>query len=317
MIRKIQYILVLFFCFQFVQSVAQTDICMTSHWYNRMGYNPAFIARTDYAYIFSNYRDQWVGVDGAPRVYTVQVSEYIHSLHSAVGLSFINDKVGATQALNPMFNYAFQIVGKKEWSLSMGLAGGVFSRTVNGNLFEADVINDPSINYNTQEELKPDANAGIEFQNSSFIFGVSSTHLFSLNKPGETFLNSNHRYGYAIYKNNNIDAFYYKLGIMVVNRYNLTMVEGNAFIRFKHGTGLKSGPREIFDIGLSYRSSRQLTSMLGILLRPDLRVGYAYDHSFIKGYYTNSTHEFFIEYRIPNKLASTKPRCGKEIHWYH
>jgi len=289
---------------------------MTTHWYNRAGYNPAFIARTDYAYLFSNVRDQWVGVDGAPRVFNVQVSEYFHSLHSAVGLSFVSDKIGATQALNPMFTYAYRISGERDWSLSMGLSGGVFSRTVDGSLFEADVINDPSINYNSEEVLRPDANAGLEFQNNSFIVGLSSTHLFSVNKENNTFLNTNHRYGYVIYKNNNLETFYYKIGLQVVNRYNLTVLEGNAFLRFKHSTGLMNGPREIFDIGMSYRSSRQLIFLLGVLVTPDLRLGYAYDHSFISGYYPNGTHEIMLEYRIPNKIASTRPRCGKEIHWY-
>lgn len=296
---------------------AQADICMTTHWYNRGGYNPAFIARTDYAYLFSNIRNQWVGIDGAPKVYNVQFSEYIHSLKSAVGVSFVSDKIGSTQSINPMIIYAFRITGERNWSLAMGLSGGIFNRTINGNDFEADDVIDPAINYGVEEVNSPDANAGIEFQNSTFIFGLSSTHLFSLGKESTSYLNTNHRYGYLIYKNNNLEAFYYKLGLQVVNRYNLTFVEGNAFLRFKHSTGLMNGPREIFDLGMSVRSTRQITFLIGVLITPDLRVGYDYDHSFISGYNPNGTHELFIEYRIPNNFASTKPRCGKEIHWYN
>jgi type IX secretion system PorP/SprF family membrane protein len=300
--------------------LGQADICMTTHWYNRSGYNPAFIARTDYAYLFANYRNQWVGVDGAPQVINVQLSEYFNSLKSAVGFSLIDDKIGVTQVINPMLSYAFRITGEKYWSLAMGLSCGIFKRSIDGTRFEADAdgtTTDNSINYTVQNTQEPDANAGVEFQNSTFIVGLSSTHLFSIGKPTDSFLNSNHRYGYVIYKNNKLEAFYYKIGLLVINRLNLTVLEGNAFIRFKHSTGLMNGPREIFDLGVSVRSSRQMTFLIGMLLTPDLRLGYSYDHSFISGYNRNSTHEIFLEYRIPNKLASTKPHCGKEIHWYH
>lgn len=295
---------------------AQADISMATHWYNRAGYNPAFIARTDYAYIFSNIRQQWIGVEGAPQVLNVQVSEYIHSLRSAFGLSFVSDKIGVTQALNPMLTYAFRIGNDRNWSLAMGLSGGVFYRSIDGSRFEAEVINDPSINYDTEKSIIPDANAGIEFQNTSFIIGLSSTHLFSIGKSDDSYLNTNHRYGYVIYKNNNAEAFYYKVGLQVVNRYNLTVLEGNVFFRLKHSTGLQKGPREILDFGMTFRSSRQMSFLLGILITPNLRIGYAYDHSFIKGYSRNGTHEIMLEYRILNKAASTRFQCGIAKPWY-
>lgn len=289
---------------------------MSTHWYNRSGYNPAFIARTEYFYLFSNARQQWLGVDGAPRVINIQASEYIHKLRSAFGVSFVSDNIGVTQAFNPMLTYAFRIENEKDWSLSMGLSGGVFYRTINGSLFEAENINDPSVNYNTEKVIRPDANAGIEFQTSQFILGLSSTHLFSMNDKEDSFLNSNHRYGYLIYKNNNSEQFFYKLGVQVVNRSNLTVIEGNVLIRLKHSTGLMQGPREIFDLGMTIRSSRQMSFLLGILLRPDVRLGYAYDYSFIKGYSQNGSHEIMLEYRLPNNAASARYQCGIARPWY-
>jgi type IX secretion system PorP/SprF family membrane protein len=289
---------------------------MATHWYNRAGYNPAFIARTDYAYIFSNVRQQWIGVEGAPQVFNVQVSEYIHNLRSAFGLSFVSDKIGVTQALNPMLTYAYRIGNDRNWSLAMGLSGGVFYRSIDGSRFEAEVINDPSINYDTEKIILPDANAGVEFQNTSFIIGLSSTHLFSIGKSADSYLNTNHHYGYVIYKNNNAEAFYYKVGLQVVNRNNLTVVEGNVFFRLKHSTGLQKGPREILDFGMTFRSSRQMSFLIGILITPNFRIGYAYDHSFIKGFSRNGTHEIMLEYRILNKAASTRFQCGIAKPWY-
>lgn len=299
-----------------MEVLAQADISMTTHWYNRTGYNPAFIARTDYAYIFSNIRQQWIGIKGAPTVFNVQVSNYFHKIHSAFGLSFVSDNIGVTQVLNPMLSYAFRIGNEENWALSLGLSGGIFHRSIDGTRFEAEVTNDPSINYDTDKYMQPDANAGIEFQSTYIIIGLSSTHLFSIGKSDETYLNANHRYGYFIFKNNNPEAFYYRIGVQLVNRNNLTVTEGNVFFRLKHATGLMKGPREILDFGLTVRSSRQMSFLIGILVTPNLRLGYAYDHSFIKGYSPNGTHEIMLEYRLYNRFASTRFQCGIAKPWY-
>lgn len=297
--------------------MAQADISMATHWYNRANYNPASIARTEYLYLFSNIRQQWVGIEGAPKVFNVQASEYIHTMHSAFGISLVGEEVGVTQAYNPMLTYAYRISNDRDWSFAMGLSAGVFTRFVNGSLYEAETTIDPAITYDMEKETRPDVNIGFEFQSDHFVYAISSTHVLSINKSDKSFLNTNHRYGTVIYKNTNPEMFNYHFGVQMVNRYNLMVVEGNAGIRFKHPTLLQSGPREIFDIGLTYRSSRQMTFLVGLNISQNLRVGYAYDKSFITGYYPNGTHEVMIELRIPSKAASTHCQCENLQYWYH
>lgn len=62
---------------------SQADISMATHWYNRANYNPASIARTNYLYLFTNVRQQWVNVAGAPQVLNLQTSFYNENLKSA------------------------------------------------------------------------------------------------------------------------------------------------------------------------------------------------------------------------------------------
>jgi len=296
---------------------AQADISMATHWYNRANYNPASIARPDYIYLFSNVRNQWLGLNGSPTVFNVQASEYFHGIRSAFGISLVSDRIGVTQSINPMLTYAYRIESDKDWSLSMGLSAGIFARTIDETQFDAETVIDPTLNYTTEKVLKPDANIGVEFQNKNFIFGLSSTHILSIAKDSTAFLNSNHRYGYAIYKNTDSELLNYNFGLQVVNRTNITVLEGNASMRFKSPTGLTTGPREIFDIGLTYRTSRQITALFGINITPDLRVGYAYDQSFSVGLSQNGTHEIMVEYRIPSKAASTCIKCRNQDYWYY
>ncbi len=300
-----------------IKVLAQADISMATHWYNRANYNPASIARTDYIYLFTNVRQQWFGVEGAPKVFNIQASQYIHNLRSAFGLSLVSDKIGATQALNPMITYAFRIANNRNWSFSMGLSSGVFIRSVDGSLYDAVTTVDPSIQYYAEKVIKPDANVGFEFQSTHFVFSISSTHLFSVYKADSLYLNTNHQYGSVVYINSNPDFCNYHIGLQVVNRHNLTVLEGNAGIRFKNLTGLASGPLEIFDLGFSYRSSGQMTLLFGINISPNLRVGYAYQQTLSTTSYQNGTHEMMLEFRIPSINASTRRQCVSLGDWYH
>jgi hypothetical protein len=191
----------------------------------------------------------------------------------------------------------------------MGLSAGVFTRSVNGSLFEAATISDPAVNYDTDWKLQPDATLGFEYQTSHFIYSISSTHLFSIGKSDNLLLNTNHRYASVIYKTTDPVLFNFNTGLQVVNRQNLVILEGNVGFRFKRQTGLIKGAREIFELGLTLRTSRMMTALVGVNITPDIKVGYVYNQSFITGYYPNSTHEIVFEYRIHKKAAF--------IHQYH
>jgi type IX secretion system PorP/SprF family membrane protein len=319
---KYTYLILALFPAVCMKVQSQADISMATHWNNRATYNPAFITRPDYLYLFSNTRQQWIGIKGAPVVYSIQVSEYINSIRSAIGLSMVNDKIGAAQAINPMLTYAYRIAKKDRWSLSMGLSGGIFVRTLNGSLFDPDNPNDPSLFYSYNNKVQPDVNVGFEFQNIHFIYGLSSTHLFSMGKSDTLFMNSNHRYLYAIYKNDEPLLFSYNIGIQLVNRYNYFDLQGSLSFRIKHqpktikGPLLK-GPQELLEFGITCRTSRQITFLGAVMISPYLRLGYAYDQSLINGIYQNQTHEIMLEYRIPARAAATTWRCGNKEFWYH
>lgn len=311
-----RYLIAVPLLFMGVKAMAQADISTPTHWYNRANYNPATIARVDYLYLFSNVRQQWVGVKGAPITLNIQASEYFLDLKSAFGFSLVADKTGVTQSFNPMVTYAYRINYNRYRFLSMGLSAGVFTRSVNGSLFEAETIIDPSINYNVEWTIRPDANLGFEYQTTHFIYSISSTHLLSVGKPDSLFLISNHRYASVIYKTTGPVLFNFNAGIQVVNRQNLVVIEGYACFRFKHQTGLISGPREIFELGLTLRTSQLMTALVGVNITPDLKVGYVYNQSFITGYYPNSTHEIMLEYRIPKVAAFTR-QYHNRVYWYN
>lgn len=309
--------LIIYFIFTYtpICLFPQADISMATHWYNRANYNPASIARTDYMYLFSNIRKQWTGVEGAPKVYNFQGSMYNNPLKSAFGISVVSDNIGITNAFNPTFSYAYHLSNNPNWSLSFGLSMGIFYRNIDASKYLPVDDNDQTLYQDIESSTEPDANIGMEFQNTHFIFGISTTHIFSINKTENIYLNANHRYVYTIYKNTNLDVFNYYVGMQYVNHHNISVLEGNATIRFKSPTGLQKGGRELFDVGLTYRNSKQMTLLFGINLSGNFRTGYAYDQIFRTGYNQNGTHELMLEYRIPLKSAKCET-CRDQELWY-
>jgi hypothetical protein len=177
----------------------------------------------------------------------------------------------------------------------------LFSRSVNGTLFESGIDGDPAIAYENRRIIRPDVNAGVEYQSPHLVIGLATTHLLALANRDSLMLTSNHRYASVVYRDTGSDLYSWYLGLQVINRQNLFVGELSACLRIKHPTGLMSGPADLFEVGITLRSSRQLSAMFGLFVTPDLRVGYIYNQSFIPGYYGNGGHEVMVEYRVKRR----------------
>ncbi|MBN2765261.1 MAG: PorP/SprF family type IX secretion system membrane protein [Paludibacteraceae bacterium] len=312
--RKI-IVLLLFVAVHVLNLSAQADIAMSTSWYNRSNYNPSSIARLNYIYLFSNLRNQWNGVPGAPKTINMQISGFNYEKSSAIGFSIVSDRIGFVESFNPMLSYAYRISNSEKWALSFGVSGGVFGRSLSSSGFNPEIAYDPVLIQNFEPLIKPDANVGVEFQSEHVIAGLSTTHMFSIYESEPYYLISNHRYGYVILKNTNSELYNFYAGVQLINRANLFVFETTGSIRFKHPTGLTTGPVELFELGFTYRTSKQLTIYGGVNLSRDMKVGYAFDQSFLPGFNNNGTHEIMLEYRIPLKSAQC-PVCNVDDSWY-
>ncbi len=297
------------------QIQAQADISMSTSWYNRSSYNPASIAKLDYLYFFTNARQQWNGITDAPKTLNLQISGFNYDLSSALGLSIISDQIGFVKSFNPMLSYAYRINNNEKWSLSFGISAGIFSNHLNSNHFDPEVPFDPSLMLDFEKTLTPDANIGVEFQSNYLILGLSTTHIFSKTNNLNVYLNSNHRYAYFVFKNTDSELYNFYAGIQVANRSNFTYLELNTSIRFKNPTGLQTGSKELFELGFTYRTSKQMTALFGFNISDNFKVGYAYDYTLLPGYTKNGSNEIMLEYRLPVKKAQG-PYGNAGNSWY-
>src|ERR1700761_8305347 len=107
---------------------AQSYPHYTMFMYNKLLYNPAYAGSRDVTSVNAYYRDQWTGIDGAPKDINVSIDapigNYMKTFRPvALGLSINNEQLGVTSTTNVMAYYAYRIPLKTS-ILSFGLQAG-------------------------------------------------------------------------------------------------------------------------------------------------------------------------------------------------
>src|ERR1700761_4276013 len=97
----------------------------TMFMFNKLLYNPAYAGNKDMTTVNAYYRDQWTGIDGAPKTLTVSidgpVGNYMNDFRRvALGVLINNEQLGVVNNTNMMAYYAYRIPFEKS-VLSFGL----------------------------------------------------------------------------------------------------------------------------------------------------------------------------------------------------
>lgn len=168
------FILVPFFVFSKVS--AQNYAVYNSYYINPYLYNPAE-ASTEYAFVFVNHRQQWMNVEGAPRLTTVNFTTMFNESRSAVGAKASAFKRGLLNTTDITLTYAYGLPLNQKNTLYFGLSAGMISNSIDVSDIEPS---DPAITSYLANNLQPAANAGFLFRSSTGLnFGIALPQLFS------------------------------------------------------------------------------------------------------------------------------------------
>ena len=72
---------------------SQQEPMFTQYMDNQIFVNPAFTGAKDYLEITGVYREQWVGINGAPNSTTFSFQTPLKNKSLAIGADFLNDKI--------------------------------------------------------------------------------------------------------------------------------------------------------------------------------------------------------------------------------
>ena len=161
-----------------MQAYGQQDPMFTKYMFNSLIFNPGYAGSHEYLSVRVLYRDQWLGINGAPTTQSL-------TLHSpagervGLGFSVFNDKIGSSGSTTLNGSYAYRVpFGRGK--LSIGLQAGVknwrsdWSDLKFKDPQQMDVVFNEGFN-----SWIPNVGAGVYYYAPRFYVGFAVPHLIN------------------------------------------------------------------------------------------------------------------------------------------
>ncbi|KZS41574.1 hypothetical protein AWE51_21445 [Aquimarina aggregata] len=300
------YILVLLLIITTKEILAQQDAQYTQYMYNTLSVNPAYAGSRDAISITGLYRNQWVGIGGAPVTQTLNIHSPIGpSEKVGLGFSIVNDKIGPTQETYIDIDFSYTLNTSEEGQLALGIKAGGHLLDVNFDELNRFTNSDILLDTNIDNKFSPNVGVGIYYHTEKFYLGISAPNLLQTKHFNES-------------SNENLASSF-----LATERINYYLISGYVFelnenLKFKPATLFKvvgGAPlqvdvsanflyREKLTLGLAYRWSSALSALVGFQIADNLMLGFAYDWETTglgNTEFNSGSYEFILRYEIFKK----------------
>jgi type IX secretion system PorP/SprF family membrane protein len=320
-----------------LQGKAQQRPHYTQYILNNYILNPALTGIENYTDVKISGRDQWVGLDGAPRTMYLTVhmpigkkdyktsatsysvpgenprgtnywSNYTASEpHHGIGFSVMNDRTGLYNRFSANVSYAYHLGLSARTNIAAGFAAGIQSINRDGtkSTFNNNDPTDPA-QGNTSDiyRVRPDLSAGIWINGADYFVGLSAQQVI----PQKVSFTDD-TLGFKI-----VPHLFATGGIRFllsedVNAIPSVMVKYVSPLDPQLDVNLKLQYQDLFWVGGSYRLNDGYAAMLGLNVANSFNMGYAYDFTRTAlNTVSRGTHEIIIGFLIGNRYGDTCPR---------
>ncbi|MDX6189433.1 type IX secretion system membrane protein PorP/SprF [Flavobacterium sp. Fl-318] len=290
-------IMMLLSLFTTVGSRAQQDSQYTQYMYNTMTINSAYTGTRDMLSILALYRNQWVGLDGAPETLNFSIHSPVGD-RVGLGFSIVSDKIFISDETNANGAFSYQIPVADGKTLSLGVNAGFnllsvdFSRANTGALDPTD----PNIQYNIENRFSPQIGVGAFYYTDKFYAGLSSPNLLET-KHYNSNINSTA---------NERTHMYFITGYVFDLNYFLKLKPA-LLVKAVSGAPLSVDVsanflfNEKLTLGAAYRWDAAVSALAGFQISDKFMVGYAYDWETTElSRYNSGSHEIFIRFELFN-----------------
>jgi type IX secretion system PorP/SprF family membrane protein len=264
--------------------------------YNTININPAYAGSRGVLSVFGLHRTQWVGLDGAPITNSFSINTPIQNSRMGIGLSFVNDKIGASEQNNISVDFSYTIPVSLDYKLSFGLKASANLLNVDYTKLDRYDLNDPKFQNNIDNVFSPNIGAGVYFHSDQLYVGFSVPNFLPLRRFDDVVSsaveNSLHYYligGYVFDVSPSLKLKPTFMTKMVSGAPLQLDLSANALIQDK------------LTVGLAWRWDAALTAMAGFQLSDGLFVGYSYDFETTSlSNYNSGSHEVFLRFELLN-----------------
>jgi type IX secretion system PorP/SprF family membrane protein len=342
--KKLIIIPVMFLC---VQLMAQQRPHYTQYILNNYILNPALSGIENYTDVKISTRDQWVGLNGAPKTtyFSIQApigkgdyrttstsfqvpgenprgryywENYTAAApHHGIGMTIINDRTGSFNRFTANATYAYHLGLSPTTNLSAGFSAGITNVSIDRSKHDFSGSGDPfdpatSVAINSQlNKIRPDLGAGVWLYSKNYFIGVSAQQVI----PQKLTFTDDATY---ISKGRLVPHLFLTAGyrfllgesVNAIPSVMLKYVEGSSSNSFQPEANLKLQYMDLFWLGGSYRYQDGYAAMGGFNVSNTFNVGYAYDFTMTQlKTVSRGTHEIILGFLIGNKYSEKCPRC--------
>ncbi|NVN19096.1 type IX secretion system membrane protein PorP/SprF [Muricauda sp. HICW] len=257
---------------------AQQDAQYTQYMYNTLSVNPAYAGSRGQLSFAGLYRSQWVGLDGAPETFTLNLHSPIRNSRLGYGISIVNDNIGdgvvQETYLDAVVSYTIDVSMDAKLSFGLKAGGNMLNLDFNGlRNFDQEVVNQNNID----NKFTPNFGLGVYYHTDKFYAGVSAPNVLE----SEYFDNDNSGEG---------------VNFLSAERMNIYLITGYVFdigpdLQFKPALLTKAvsgAPLQVdlsasflfaekFSFGAAYRWDAAVSGLVGFQVTDQIMLGLAYD----------------------------------------
>jgi type IX secretion system PorP/SprF family membrane protein len=284
---------------------AQQDAQYTNYMYNTITINPAYAGTRGVMSVFGLYRTQWVGLDGAPETSAASINSPIENSNLGIGLSFVNDKIGASNENTISVDLSYTIQTSSIYKLSFGVKGTANLLDVDYTKLNRYDLIDPKFQNNIDNEFSPNIGAGAYFYSDKLYLGLSVPNFletdFYNDNASTTSLERMHFYLIGGYVFDLSPSIQFKPAFMCKSVVGSPLqVDLSANFLFN----------EKFVLGAAWRWDAAMSFMAGFQVSQGLYIGYAYDLETTQlANYNSGSHEIFLRFELfKNQKRILSPR---------
>lgn len=288
---------------------AQFEPQFTQYMFNEMFINPAYAGSRDQVSSTLVYRNQWVGLQGAPKTQSASIHGPLMNKTMGLGLTMMNESIGVTKQFSVYANYAYRIPMGTKSALAMGIQGGMINHQENLEDVITNEEYDPEFMLNTPHVILPNAGWGLYFNTDRFYAGVSVPRMLENKVAGDGTGDVTNQMNFETWH------YYFASGYVFPISDNMKLrptmmikaVSGSPIIGDFTVSALM---KEVIWLGISYRTEDSFSGLLEFQITPQLRFGYSYDYTTTElNNYSNGTHEINLGYDFSfNKKKVITPR---------
>ena len=290
-----------------LSSIGQQYPIIGQYNYNEMIINPASTGESGALQGLLSWRQQWIGVDGAPSTQNFSLQSPLKKKpNTSVGILAYSDRIGVSNQSGLFFNYAYQLKLNRDSKIKFGVSGGMnFGRSKFSELNTNDQF-DPSFQENTPLFITPNFSFGLKYYYKKLNLGISIPTLLS---------NEYASGGYARVYND-----FSSYNILTSVKYSHELTNNLDFIPsllFKYHTlnrdqidiMLTLTYKEMHSFGLGYRSYEGMLMHFKVGVTSQLSVGAQYELPVMNlSTYKASSFEILVLYNALFKTKFSNPR---------